>query len=52
MKVRDAITQLSALPQDHDLMDEYGESRITQFYLQGDGENGPYVAYDSEDVED
>jgi hypothetical protein len=46
MKVREAVAELLQLPQDHELMDEYGEEIITRFYLSDDG-NQDYVAFDT-----
>lgn len=51
MKVREAIAELMKLPPEHEIMDEYEETVLTGFYPQ-DGEDGPYVAYDTQDVED
>jgi hypothetical protein len=33
MKVRDAIRQLSMLPQDLELMDEYAENEVSGFHV-------------------
>jgi hypothetical protein len=50
MKVREVISQLLGLPQDHEVMDEYGENIITGFrvssYEEGN-DDVEYVAYDT-----
>jgi hypothetical protein len=54
MKVREAVAELLTLPQDLELMDEYGEEILTRFYVssydeEDDGENVTveYVAFDT-----
>jgi hypothetical protein len=50
MKVREAVAELLALPQDAEIMDEYAEEILTRFYVSSyDGENvtTEYVAFDT-----
>jgi hypothetical protein len=48
MKVREAVAELLTLPQDLELMDEYGEEILTRFYVSSydEGEN-EFVAFDT-----
>ena len=53
VKVRDAITQLSQLPQDLNIKDEYATEMIISFYPSSyDDDEGyhPYVAYEVEEI--
>lgn len=50
MLVREAVAKLLKMPQDQELMDEYGEEVITGFYETDYGDdtgNHPYVAYET-----
>lgn len=48
MKVRDAIRQLSMLPQDLELMDEYAENEVSGFHVAHD--DTEYVMIDMIEV--
>jgi hypothetical protein len=55
VKVREHVAELLQLPQDHEVMNEYGEETIARYYVNtyddGDGDV-EYVAYDTMEVVD
>jgi hypothetical protein len=54
MLVKEAVAELLQLPQDHEIMNEYGEEILTRFYVSdyddSDGRQQGYVAYDTMEV--